>query len=184
MMNKLNKIGKQLEGSALYKRQKIVNDYTDDIRVVAIDIRTPENLASIYRLADAAGCKKIVLLGENSCHETKQFSRISRGTEKYLEVEKMTVEEFVKINEKFQPLVAIEITSESKNLFETSLPEKCSFVVGNERQGINENILELCHQAIHLPMFGSMGSMNVSHALAISLFEWRRQMSLIKGSSI
>lgn len=183
-MNKLNKIGKQLEGSTLYQRQRLVNEYTDDISVVAIDIRTPENLASIYRLADAAGCKNIVLVGDKSCLETKQFSKISRRAEKYLTIENYTHEEFIKINEIFQPLVAIEITSESKNLFETSLPEKCSFVVGNERQGINENILELCDQAIHLPMFGSMGSMNVSHALAISLFEWRRQMSLIKGSSI
>jgi len=177
-MSKTNKSGTQLEGQELYRRQKKVMNYSDNIKIVAIDIRTPENLASIYRLADAAGCKSIILVGDNSCHETKQFSRISRATERFLDVEIYTVAEFIKENERFQPLLAIEITSASTNLFETSLPDKCSFVVGNERKGIEEKILNLCEQAIHLPMFGNNGSMNVSHALAVSLFEWRRQAGL------
>ena len=58
-MNTINKVGTQLEGQDLYRRQKMAMDYSDNIRIVAIDIRTPENLASIYRLADAAGCRSI-----------------------------------------------------------------------------------------------------------------------------
>ena len=177
-MKHLTSAGKQQESQELYIRQKNAMDYTDNIRIIAIDIRTPENLASIYRLADAAGCKHVVLVGDNGTTETKKFSRISRGAEKFLLIEKISRKAFIKDNEKYQPLIALEITTNSENLFETTLPEQCSFVIGNERQGIDEEILNLCENAIHLPMFGNMGSMNVSHALAIALYEWRRQKSL------
>ncbi|MCW8855572.1 MAG: TrmH family RNA methyltransferase [Gammaproteobacteria bacterium] len=183
-MSNLTSAGKQREGKSLYIRQKSGKDYTDNIKIIAIDIKTPENLASVYRLADAAGCKHVVLVGDNSTTETKKFSRISRGAEKFLSIEKITHKVFLKDNKKYQPLIALEITTNSENLFETVLPEQCSFVIGNERQGIDEEILKLCERAIHLPMFGNMGSMNVSHALAILLFEWRRQMGLKKGPSI
>ena len=174
-MNNLTSAGKQRESKALYIRQTSVKDYTDKIRIIAIDIKTPENLASIFRLADAAGCKHVILVGDNASIETKKFSRISRSAEKFLSIEKITRKAFIKDNEKYQPLIALEITTSSENLFETALPEQCSFVIGNERNGIDEEILTLCENAIHLPMFGSMGSMNVSHALAIALYEWRRQ---------
>jgi len=179
----MNKVGKQLEGQVLYKKQKEVMDYSDDIRIVATDIRTPENLASIFRVADAAGCKTIILVGDKSAYETKQFSRISRDAEKNLTIEKMTHQEFINSVKKYQPLVAVEITTKSENLFQLTLPDKCSFVIGNEKHGIAENILAVCQVAVHLPMFGVNGSMNVSHALGIALFEWRRQMSFIKDPS-
>ena len=117
-------------------------------------------------------------LVDNATVETKKFSRIARSEEKFLFIEKITRKAFIKDYEKYQPLIALEITTSSVNLFETALPEQCSFVIGNERQGIDEEILKLCECAIHLPMFGNMGSMNVSHALAVSLFEWRRQAGL------
>ena len=107
-----------------------------------------------------------------------------QGVGVFLTIEKYTHHEFLDSHEKYQPLIAIEITSASDNLFETTLPDKCTLVVGNERQGIDEKILNVCHHAIHLPMFGNNGSMNVSHALAITLYEWRRQMSLDKDSSV
>ncbi|WP_373693577.1 hypothetical protein [Limnofasciculus baicalensis] len=38
-------------------------------------------------------------------------------------------------------------------------------------------MLEHCQQAVQIPMYGVNGSMNVTHALAIVLFEWRIQHS-------
>ena len=73
--------------------------------------------------------------------------------------------------------VAIELTTGSKNLFDVRLPKDCTFVVGNERFGISPELLQKCSYAVQIPMYGVNGSMNVSHALGIVLFEWRRQHS-------
>lgn len=72
-------------------------------------------------------------------------------------------------------MIAVELTSRSIDLFKTTLPEECTLVVGNEEHGIPAAVLELCQQAVHIPMFGVNGSINVTHALAIARFEWRRQ---------
>ena len=178
IMNTVNKTDKQLRGKDLYSKQKLAENYSDNIKIIALDIQTPENLASIFRLADAAGCKTIVLVGDKNSHDTRKVSKIARAVEKFLTIEKMSREEFIKEHKKFQPLMAVDITARSKNLFSVSLPEECAFVIGNEKYGVDAEILDLCDQAIHIPMFGCNGSMNVSHALGIVLFEWRRQMSL------
>ena len=72
-------------------------------------------------------------------------------------------------------MIAIEITSKSTSILNTQLAEQCVLVIGNEKHGIAEDVLNMCSNAVHIPMFGGNGSMNVSHALAIVLYEWRRQ---------
>ncbi|MDH5484740.1 MAG: TrmH family RNA methyltransferase [Gammaproteobacteria bacterium] len=145
--------------------------------IVASDIRTPENLGAIYRLADAAGINNIVVINEAgaNCFADKKLKKISRDAVARLNIKYLTEAEFLKSSNEYQPLVAIEICTHSEDLFSSQLPGKCSFVVGNERHGIAEALLDVCVKAIHIPMYGVNGSMNVSHALAICLYEWRRQ---------
>jgi tRNA G18 (ribose-2'-O)-methylase SpoU len=87
------------------------------------------------------------------------------------------VEQFLQAQDSFQPLIALEITSTSRAIFSAELPADCAFVIGNERHGIPKAILSVCQQAIHIPMYGTNGSMNVTHALGVALYEWRRQQS-------
>lgn len=176
--NRINKTGKQLDSQVLFNKQKKHMAYTDNIKIIAIDIRTPENLASIFRVADAVGCQHIVLVGEKAENQSKKFSRIARSTEQFIRLEQLTYSEFISTHDTYQPMLALEITSGSTSLFDMHLPEICSIVIGNERNGIDNKILALCQQAIHIPMYGCNGSMNVSHALAVCLYEWRRQNSL------
>jgi tRNA G18 (ribose-2'-O)-methylase SpoU len=82
---------------------------------------------------------------------------------------------FASIDPEYQ-LVAIETSEDSGNLYSAKLPEKIIILVGNERNGLPAEILERCELKVHIPMTGKCKSMNVSHALAVALFEWQRQM--------
>ena len=177
-MNKQN-IGYQLESKTLYEQQKNIRsnpNYFLARAIIAENLQTPENLGSILRLADAAGSKEVCFLTENKLQKLSKLKKTARNCEFLVHWHTTTTTNFLNNNIASYPnLIAIELTTKSKNLFQVSLPRDSTFVVGNERFGISSDLLKKCNDAIHVPMYGVNGSMNVTHALAIVLFEWRRQ---------
>ena len=74
-------------------------------------------------------------------------------------------------------LTAIETASDSVNVYNTTLPKKVAFIVGNEISGIRDEFLDKSDKIVHIPVLGNNTSLNVSHALAVVLFEWQRKNS-------
>lgn len=169
--------GTKLSGQLLYERQKsITESKVIGPVIIATDISTPENIASISRVAEAAGCTRIIIVNEKNNLDitSNKIKKISRNTSKKMQFEVIELKEFIKQADEFKPMIALEITSASENIYKTKWPEQFSLVIGSEKNGVNDVILKECEFAIHIPMYGINGSMNVSHALAIALFEWRR----------
>ena len=140
--------------------------------VIILDgLLTPENIGSALRLAGNIGCKKVIITERIELTQTR-IERIARNSLQYLEILFLTYKE---ISETFDNLIAIETTSNAKNIYDCSLPLESAFIVGNEKYGISEDLLKLTQKQIFIPMPGKVKSLNVSHALSISLFEWYRQ---------
>jgi len=169
----MNQKDKVLTSQYLYERQKNVCQKVIKAapNIICCDIKTPENIGSVLRVADAVGSRKVILLSDqDAVLEHKKIKKISRSSEDVV-LESSNFEDY----QSDVPLIAIELTELSSNIFDTKLPETCAFVMGNERYGIADKLLQQCESAVHIPMYGINGSMNVSHALAIVLYEWRRQ---------
>jgi len=145
--------------------------------VVAYQIKTPENMGNILRLADNAGCKKVLIVTDD---DNIRMSKVRKTAG--LSYDSMNWE-LCKISELFQRIpsdyktISLETSSDSESIFKTNLPEKMAIIVGNEIVGIDHDILDHSDLIIHIPLFGHNTSMNVSHALAVALFEWRRQFN-------
>jgi len=155
-----------IKANTFFEQQKFVGP------VIILDrLQTPDNIGSALRLAGNIGCKKVIVTEQFELSQNK-IERIARNSLQYLEIEFMNYNE---ISKSFKHLVAIETSSESKNIYESKLPINSTFIVGNERMGISEELLELTNQQIFIPMPGQVKSLNVSHALSISIFEWYRQ---------
>ena len=73
-------------------------------------------------------------------------------------------------------IVAIETADNATCIYDTQLPENVAFVVGSESYGLSEELLAQCDQVVYIPVPGPTRSLNVSHAAAVALFEWQRQM--------
>lgn len=177
-MSQNDNAGQQLDSQTLYERQKRLRE-TGNIptgpAIVAVGLRAPENLGMVLRLADAAGASHVVFVNEEIPLRTR-IRKTARNADTFVAWEICDVETFLQKHvPSLQPLIAVELTTRSTNLFETELPQTCTLVVGSEQHGIPAEILRGCERAVHISLFGVNGSMNVTHALAVALFEWRRQ---------
>ncbi len=187
-MNIQNLAGEQIASQLLYERQKALRSNHANLpgpTVVADGLQTPENVGGVLRLADAAGSVKVIFLhdGNPTAYPLHRIQRTARNTAVFVVCEFWTQAKFLAESHTLQPLLALEITTASTNIFETVLPLRCTFVIGNERHGIASSLLAQCQRAVHIPMVGVNGSMNVTHALAVALFEWRRQQAIVNQST-
>ncbi len=175
-------VGFQLDSQLLYERQKATRAAQAQVGpiIVAVGLQVPENIGSVLRLADAAGSAKAIFLDSGaSATALKRIRRMARNADALVKWEFLTVENFSEQIDSYPPLIALELTTGSTSIFAAALPNPCALVVGSERFGVPETLLAKCQRAVHIPMYGVNGSMNVTHALAIALFEWRRQHGVV-----
>lgn len=144
--------------------------------IAAWQIINPENIGNLMRLADNVGATKVYILGDDFKHRLASIKKTAGLSFNHVQLNFMAPEEFFNQLQPETELVAIETSEDSTNLFQEKLPEKLVFLLGNERNGLPEDILDKCSKKVHIPMTGQCKSMNVSHALAVALFEWQRQM--------
>jgi len=166
----------QIKGDDLFFLQRKQSQFNGPV-IICDGLRTPENLGSILRVADATGSRGVVLLDSNINLNHKKISRIARSANQNIPIKKITLQQLIEIRDQFKKIIALEITQQSKNLFESNILNCDAVVIGHESSGIRNETLELCDASIHLPMFGINGSMNISHALSVFLYEWRRQIN-------
>lgn len=138
-------------------------------------VRSPANVGSLFRLADAFNIEKIVLCGPGIDLKSNRLNRTARST-----VEKVCFEEqeeVISVCKNYQKqgysLIAIEITEDSIPLQESSFDgeTRIALIIGNERNGIQPGVLQLVQKTIHIEMFGKNSSMNAAQAAGIALYE-------------
>ncbi len=145
--------------------------------LAAYELRTPENIGAIIRLAGNLGIAKVLfILKENkNSFKTSKIAKVAHSSIKHVEYTFCAPDEFFSILPKDFEVVAVETSEKATNLFTTALPEKCVLLVGNERYGIAQEFLNQISKAVYIPLLGKTLSMNVSHAATIAAFEWGRQ---------
>jgi tRNA G18 (ribose-2'-O)-methylase SpoU len=166
--------GHQLSSEELHARQQKQSTDIPGPVVVAVGVVDPFNIGSIFRICEAAGCREIIFVDSSDIGALK-VKRASRHTSRTVPFQTVSLEDFEQLIQTLPPLVAVEITSKSTDVFATRLPQDVALVVGGERYGIPEEILERCEYAVHIPMFGQNSSMNVATSLGIVLYEWHRR---------
>ncbi|WP_296620073.1 TrmH family RNA methyltransferase [Marivirga sp.] len=145
------------------------------IVLIAENIRTPENVGMIMRLSEAFGVEKIYFVGDHTVELTTKVKRASRNTYKTMHYEFNLdgIKEIEKLKNSGYHAIALEITNRSIPIqnFNADQYKKMVLIVGSERQGISEEMLQLCQSHYHIPMFGENSSINVVNALAIGLYK-------------
>ena len=143
--------------------------------VVLDNIRSRENVGSIFRTADAAGVAKIYLCGITPIPPHEKISKTALGAEKWIQWEyhKQTWRLLEKFKDDKMNIVALEARKGSQNIFKFSPKFPLVLIVGNEVKGLSPKILKYCNNVVSIPMYGKKESLNVAVAFGICVYHLR-----------
>ena len=145
-------------------------------RVIADHLMTPDNLGAMIRIADNIGASEMCFLGEESRHKLGKVRRSAASSRDNIRWYFTEETDLHKIVPQGKTIVAIETADNATCIYDTPLPKNAAFIVGSERDGLSEQLLQQCDLVVYIPVPGPTRSLNVSHAAAVALFEWQRQM--------
>jgi 23S rRNA (guanosine2251-2'-O)-methyltransferase len=143
-----------------------------EIVLVLPNIRSCHNVGAMFRTSDAFGIKKLYLVGYTAHPPKIQIDKVALGAEKWIPWEKKEdIKEVVQelVSQGYQVL-ALEKNKKSKNIAKIDITKKVALIVGNEVDGVEDDVLEIVNSVVHIPMCGKKESLNVSIATGIALY--------------
>ena len=145
------------------------------IHLILDGINDPGNLGTIIRLCDWFGIENLVC-SENTvdCYNPKVVQS-TMGSLTRVSISYTNLKNYIQTTD----LPIIGTFMEGENIYKTKLPEQGIIVMGNEANGISEEIKTLITQKITIPRFGELQqteSLNVATATAIILSEFKRSL--------
>ena len=135
-------------------------------------LRSNVNLSRIVRTAGCCGLQRLIV-----CGNPRIDAKIARDSLEQVEIEvrRSLVPVLKRLKaDRFQ-IVGLEQTSNSVSLYDFRFPKRTVLVIGNEREGLSEDILNVLDHVVEIPVFGQPNSYNVASATAMALYEYCRQ---------
>ena len=153
------------------------------LTVVLDNVRSQNNIGSVFRTADAFRVEHIALCGICSTPPHREIHKTALGAEESVEwsYHEDTVECVRTLKERGYKVYAVEIAHDSISLddMKAVAHDKVAIVFGNEIDGVQESVMELCDGALEIPQEGTKHSLNVSCAAAIVMWELYKQMRIV-----
>ena len=159
---------------ALFKisTSNVIND--SELVLVLDDIRDPGNLGTIIRLCDWFGINQVVCSLQTVDVYNPKVVQATMGSLTRVNINYCDLSDYLsKTN-----LPIFGTFMDGDNIYKTQLPEKGIIIMGNEANGISENLEKFIQNRLSIPRFGTVQateSLNVATATAIVLSEFRRQ---------
>lgn len=147
------------------------------VYVILNSIRSNYNVGSIFRTSDGAMIEKLYLCGYTPHPPKKEILKTALGATdsvkwEYVRDPLIVIKE---LKEKGIKICALELTEYSKPYFEISANDfPLALVVGNEINGVSQDILDHCDFSIEIPQYGIKQSLNVAVAYGIAIYEMRK----------
>lgn len=146
-----------------------------DFYLILPNIRSCHNVGAMFRCADACGVTKIYVVGYTPTPPRPEIAKVALGAETWVPWEqRKDLRRLVQsLQKKGVHVVALEKTSESQDIADWGRKKSTAgvaLVVGNEVDGISQDILDLCDSVCHIPMAGKKESLNVSVAAGIGMY--------------
>ncbi len=148
--------------------------------VVLDNIRSCNNIGSVFRTSDALLIEKICLCGITATPPNKEIHKTALDAEKSVDWEyfEKTEEAVKKLQQEGFKVLAVEQVENSISLpdFQPGTNEKLALVFGNEVKGVQQKVVNLCNGAIEIPQYGTKHSFNVSVSAGIVLWDIFQKM--------
>lgn len=155
-----------------------------EIIVIAHNIRSTHNIGSIFRTAEGFGVSKIILSGYSPYPSlpgdtrlphiaeklTRQIHKTALDAEKIVPFEYQETLDLESIRAADYRIVGLEQDERSIMLPDYRPTDKIALLLGEEVEGINQELRDQCDDLIEIPMQGQKESFNVSVAAGVALY--------------
>ena len=151
------------------------------LTIILDDIRSLNNIGSIFRTADAFIIEKIILCGITASPPHKDIQKTALGSTESVEWEyqKDICLAIKDLKKQDFYIWSIEQTENSSKLNKVKISNefKHAIILGNEVKGVSQNAIDLSDDVIEIPQFGTKHSLNVSACSAILIWEFYNALS-------
>lgn len=135
------------------------------------DVSDPQNVGTMIRTADAAGCSGIVLSHESADYLSPKSVRASMGSVFHLPIYITELSTFFSIViQKGYRVAAADMHGTADYNYDW---QKTCLVIGNEARGVSDKTLNICTDKISVPMYGKAESLNAAVAAGILIYKIR-----------
>ena len=144
--------------------------------VVLDNIRSLNNIGSVFRTADAFCIQKIYLCGITATPPHKEIHKTALGATESVEWE--YVQDITTLVENLRQrqveVIAIEQVEDAVSLehFSPKTGVTYALIFGNEVEGVQQSVVSLCQRAIEIPQYGTKHSLNIAVSAGILLWDF------------
>ena len=152
------------------------------LTVVLDDIRSMNNIGSIFRTCDGLAVEQLLLCGITACPPNKEINKTALGATESVEWHYFedVVEAVKQLQQNGYKVFMVEQTDQSIMLQDFRIPQglKTAIILGNEVFGVSDKLLPLVDGAIEIPQFGTKHSFNVTIAAGMVMWEIFKQLTV------
>lgn len=149
--------------------------------IILENIRSLNNIGSVFRTADAFIVEKIFICGYTATPPNKDIHKTALGSTESVEWEyrKNIKDLILELKEKKVFVWSIEQAKNSKKLNGLTICRntKHAIIFGNEIKGVSQNAIDLSNDVIEIDQFGTKHSLNISNCSAILIWEFFKSLS-------
>ena len=156
------------------------------LTVVLDNVRSLNNIGSVFRTSDAFRVEHIALCGITATPPHREIHKTALGAEDTVawSYHEDTIAYVKELKSRGYGVYAVELAHDSIKLGmsneELGLSGKrVALVFGNEIEGVQEEVMELCDGSLEIPQYGTKHSLNVSCAAAIVIWEMFKQLRVM-----
>lgn len=134
-------------------------------------IQDAGNLGTILRTADSAGAKGIIQIDHGIDPFDPAVIRASMGAIFSQRIIQTNLQDFLDLARRID--FSLIGTSDKAKVYyrEVNYPKNTIILFGSEQKGLSENLQQICHNMVYIPMVGRSDSLNISIAAGIVLYE-------------
>jgi len=157
----------------LAKFRRVIEGRTYTVVPVLEGLYDRGNVSAVFRTAEALGYQMLHLI-ENQ-KKFKQANRVTQGADKWLDIVrwKTSAPCIAQLKEQGYRIVATHM-DDGRPINEVDFTQPTAIVLGNEKEGVSEEILAAADERVVIPMSGFTQSFNISVAAALSLYHISR----------
>lgn len=146
------------------------------IMIVLDNVRSLNNIGSIFRSCDAFLVEGLILCGITATPPHREISKTALGATESVSWQyyNSTLDAIETLRNNGYKIFAVEQTEHAILLHEFSVSqnEKYAFIFGHEIRGVEQEVVNRCDGAIEIPQHGTKHSLNVAVSAGIVLWEF------------